>query len=203
MSRRGFTLIEVLIALVILSLGQFAAVSVITQSTSTKIALREKTVAHWVALNVLSDYRHRHSLPPPAVSGDADMANQSFHYELTLSETGFKNLWMMSVKVMRADSPTVLDRVDGFVNQSQLNPTPVTIAWDAQATQSINTQAPLTTTVPNVGTGALFSDPQNSTPSSTPDANSSSDPNASPPPTPRGSSPPQAPLLNPPPGTPP
>jgi len=140
---RGFTLIEVLVALVILSLGLFAATSVIIQSTATKISLREKVFAHWVALNVITEWRHKHSLPPASVNGDAVMANQNFHYRLTLTETGFKNLWMMSVTVTKGDSSAVVDHVDGFISQSQLAPQTVNVTWDYQATLSTNAISPL------------------------------------------------------------
>ena len=129
-SSRGFTLIEVLVALVIVSLGIFAEVNVITQSARTKVSLREKTFAHWVALNVITEWRAKHSLPPASVSGDMHMANDQYHYLMSLSETGFKNLWMLEVSVSRGEGGQVLDTVQGFINQAHLQPNNVTVTWD-------------------------------------------------------------------------
>lgn len=51
----GFTLIEVMIALVILAISLAAVVKVTSQSISNLEYVQNKTIAHWVALNVLAD----------------------------------------------------------------------------------------------------------------------------------------------------
>lgn len=143
----GFTLIEVLVALVIVSLGIFAAVAVVSQSARTKTQLREKTFAHWVAMNVITEWRAKHSLPAEQTSGDMQMATENFHYEMRLSETGFKNLWMLEVSVSNADRPQVLDVVQGFINQEHLKPNPAVVVWDNDPTTISNSsQSPTTNT---------------------------------------------------------
>ncbi len=56
-SQRGFTLIEVLAALVIVALGMIAAIQAVTQSARNGTYLREKTLAHWIGMNVLTERR--------------------------------------------------------------------------------------------------------------------------------------------------
>ena len=46
---RGFTLIEVLAALVIVALGMLGVIEAVTQSARNGAYLREKTLAHWIA----------------------------------------------------------------------------------------------------------------------------------------------------------
>lgn len=54
---RGFTLIEIMVALVILALSLTAAVSAINHAVSGISELQEKTIASWVAEDVLTSVR--------------------------------------------------------------------------------------------------------------------------------------------------
>ncbi len=56
-AQRGFTLIEVLAALVIVALGMIAAIQAVTQSARNGTYLRDKTLAHWIGMNVLTERR--------------------------------------------------------------------------------------------------------------------------------------------------
>ena len=53
----GFTLIEVLIALVVVAVALLALSRAASVQTSNFDALRERTLAGWVAANVLADAR--------------------------------------------------------------------------------------------------------------------------------------------------
>ena len=58
MSRcRGFTLLEVLVALVIVAFGMGAVLSALSSSANNIAALREKTIAEWVGMNQIADVR--------------------------------------------------------------------------------------------------------------------------------------------------
>jgi general secretion pathway protein I len=52
---RGFTLIEVLAALVIVALGMLGVIQAVTQTARNGTYLREKTLAHWIAMNVITE----------------------------------------------------------------------------------------------------------------------------------------------------
>ena len=56
-AQHGFTLIEVLAALVIVALGMIAAIQAVTQSARNGTYLRDKTLAHWIGMNVLTERR--------------------------------------------------------------------------------------------------------------------------------------------------
>jgi general secretion pathway protein I len=62
----GFTLIEVLAALVIVALGMLGVITAVTQTARNGTYLREKTLAHWIAMNVITEQRLQPS--PPDVS---------------------------------------------------------------------------------------------------------------------------------------
>jgi general secretion pathway protein I len=61
--RRGFTLLEVLIALVVLSLALTALVHAASVSTRDFGGLRERSYAGWIAANVLTELRLKERAP--------------------------------------------------------------------------------------------------------------------------------------------
>lgn len=57
MTERGFTLIEVLVALVVVAIGLTAVVQSVSRSVSDTGALRETTFATWIGSNVIAEYQ--------------------------------------------------------------------------------------------------------------------------------------------------
>ena len=113
----GFTLIEVLAALVIVALGMLGAITAVNQATRNGTYLREKTLAHWVAMNEITERRLQTS--PPDVSettGEVDFANERWHWTLRVTQTQVRSLRRMDVSVRRASAPeeSSLARVTGF-----------------------------------------------------------------------------------------
>ena len=53
----GFTLLEVLVALVIVGLGLMAVFSQLNQTIMTASMLRDRTLAHWVAVDRITELR--------------------------------------------------------------------------------------------------------------------------------------------------
>ena len=62
-AQRGFTLIEVLAALVIVSLGMLGVIQAVSQTASNSVYLRDKTLAHWIAMNRLTEGRLAQTAP--------------------------------------------------------------------------------------------------------------------------------------------
>jgi general secretion pathway protein I len=78
----GFTLIEVLVALVIVAFGMGAVLSALSSSANNISALRERSLAEWVALNQVADTRLLLNPPQPGVTeGDVkDFGNADWHW---------------------------------------------------------------------------------------------------------------------------
>jgi general secretion pathway protein I len=75
--QRGFTLLEVLIALAIVAMSVGALLGTITSSASNVIYLKDKTLAEWVALNRLTEVRIDQQMPGKGNrSGNSVMAGQ-------------------------------------------------------------------------------------------------------------------------------
>ena len=57
MRTRGFTLVEVLVALAIVALGSAAVMTALSTGSQSTSRLRERSYAEWVALNRLTEIR--------------------------------------------------------------------------------------------------------------------------------------------------
>jgi len=114
---RGFTLIEVLAALVIVALGMLGVIQAVTQTARNGTYLREKTLAHWVAMNVITEQRLQPS-PPNAseVSDEVEFAGQRWRWTLEVTQTAVESMRRMDVSVRPADKPEgdALATVTGF-----------------------------------------------------------------------------------------
>ncbi|MCE3283878.1 MAG: hypothetical protein K0R70_134 [Steroidobacteraceae bacterium] len=114
---RGFTLIEVLAALVIVALGMLGAITAVNQATRNGTYLREKTLAHWVAMNLLTERRLQASAPDVAeTKGEVDFANERWRWTLRVTQTEVRSLRRMDVRVALAASPETssLATLSGF-----------------------------------------------------------------------------------------
>ena len=102
--RRGFTLIEVLVALAIVTVGMAAVLSALTSSAHTVSYLRDKTFANWVALNQIALVRISGQLPAPGKGdGDVDFAGRKWHWHQEVSTTQLPGMVRMDVSVRPAD----------------------------------------------------------------------------------------------------
>ena len=116
-SPRGFTLIEVLAALVIVALGMLGVIQAVTQTARNGTYLREKTLAHWIAMNVITERRLLAAPPDVAESSDdVEFAGQRWRWTMTVTQTEVESLRRMDVSVRPADRPEgdALVTVTGF-----------------------------------------------------------------------------------------
>ena len=116
----GFTLIEVLAALIIVGLGMLAVIRAVNQTVNNTSYLREKAIAHWVAMNKLTEARL--SLSPPAnesSDGNVDMAGVSWRWRMTVNQLG-PGIQQIEVKVAHkeAAADSSMDTVIGLFGSS-------------------------------------------------------------------------------------
>lgn len=103
---RGFTLIEVLAALVIVALGMLGVIEAVTQTARNGTYLREKTLAHWIAMNVITERRLLASAPDTGETSDEiEYAGQRWRYTVRVTQTQVESLRRMDVSVRPADAP--------------------------------------------------------------------------------------------------
>lgn len=86
--RRGFTLLEVLIALVVLSLALTALVHAASVSTRDFGDLRERSYAGWIAANVLTELRMKERAPATGRrDGQLRYAGREWYWRLEIEGT--------------------------------------------------------------------------------------------------------------------
>ncbi|HHJ80839.1 MAG TPA: type II secretion system protein GspI [Candidatus Tenderia electrophaga] len=86
--QRGFTLLEVLIALAILAIALAAAIKSISSHVSNLAYLKERSLAHWVGLNALTELRISGQWPSSGeLKGDEIMAGREFNWRIKVTKT--------------------------------------------------------------------------------------------------------------------
>jgi general secretion pathway protein I len=96
---RGFTLLEVLIALAIVAMSVGALLGTVTSSASNVIYLKEKTLAEWVALNRLTEVRIDKSMPSKGRrSGSTTMGGTRWEWEEEVTELPFEGMLRIEVR---------------------------------------------------------------------------------------------------------
>ena len=105
-TRRGFTLIEVIVALAILAVTLAAVARAGIGATNSAQAVRERALADWVARNRLATYAtERAWLAPGSYGGTEAQAGQQFAWEVTVSGTPHRNFRRVEVKI-KSTAPT-------------------------------------------------------------------------------------------------
>lgn len=123
----GFTLLEVLVALVVLAVALVALTRTASQQTEAFDTLRERSLAGWVAANVLAETRLQATLPAVGrTDGSERFAGRQWTWRLDTQETPSPGIRRLHVAVYAAGADP--DRgadpawtMDGFVSD-QLRP---------------------------------------------------------------------------------
>lgn len=133
----GFTLVEILVALLVVSVGLGAVLLSLNQTTYNATYLRDKTIASWVAENRLTELRLSPGTPEVDEStGDSEMAGIRWLWRQRVAETGVPNLLRIDIEVAsELDPDGTLVTLSGFVGR----PVPaddIDGRWEGQAIES-------------------------------------------------------------------
>ena len=115
--RRGFTLVEILIALAIVAVALAAGMRALAQSADGATSLKAHTLALWVAQNRIADAQLANPWPSPGTrDGDAVEAGQRFVWREMISATPNGAFRKIEVAVMAPETPDyVLARLVGYL----------------------------------------------------------------------------------------
>ena len=120
---QGFTLLEVLIALAVLALAMGAAIKATSDYTNNQSYLRDRTLAIWVARNVLVEYQVRGEwLSIGERKGTREMGHQEWRWLTRISQTEESELRRLDVEVYPLDSGDDANPVSilsGFLRQPE------------------------------------------------------------------------------------
>jgi general secretion pathway protein I len=104
-AQSGFTLLEVLAALVIISLGMLGVIEAVGQTASNASRMRDRTIAHWVGMNRLAAVRLE--ARPPKIdktSDEVEMAGRRWRWTMEVTQTPVESLRRIDIRVAEADS---------------------------------------------------------------------------------------------------
>lgn len=117
---QGFTLLEVLIALVILATALTALVLVVIEANNQTSYLTDKTAAHWVAMNVLAEVRLG-LIPIDSVNveqeGESPIFNKTWRWQAQATATADNKILAVTVKVGNIRSKPIAS-MRGFVRDA-------------------------------------------------------------------------------------
>lgn len=117
---RGFTLLEVLIALAVVALAMGATIKAVGEYTGNQAYLRDRTLATWVARNVLVQYQLDAAWPDVGESkGTMEMGRREWRWRARFSQTEESALRRVDVEVgpPEADDEVTIAILSGFLRE--------------------------------------------------------------------------------------
>lgn len=133
---RGFTLIEVMVAVAIVAIGMFAVFKVIGDTTGNIGYLRDRSMAAWIADNRLTEIRISGEFPSvDKTEGDVDFAGRHWHWVATVSQTPVEGLRRIDIKVRREGDAedSALVNLAGFIGATATATGPSPTPWNSGA----------------------------------------------------------------------
>jgi general secretion pathway protein I len=131
-AQQGFTLIEVIVALVVIALGMLGVIQAVSQTASNSGYLRDKTIAHWVAMNQLTAVRLQKSAPDIDKSSDeVEMGGRNWKWTMEVQQTPVETIRRIDISVRPADAKedSSLASVTGFYGTAVAPPGSTIVAW--------------------------------------------------------------------------
>lgn len=116
-SSAGFTLLEAMVALVIVSLGMMAVNTQLNRYAAASVYAEEKTLASWIATNKITELSVAGTWPELGDSDEeVDFAGRLWQCRVEIDETPVENLRRVDVSIALADDPErVVHKVSGLV----------------------------------------------------------------------------------------
>lgn len=116
----GFTLVEVLIALVIIAISFAAAIRIVGLSADTAAILHDRSLAMWVAQNRMARYQLERTWPAIGTrEGEDEMADRKWRWKEKVSAPDYKDFRQIELEIRDAESDHLLARLVGGVRNYQ------------------------------------------------------------------------------------
>jgi general secretion pathway protein I len=131
---RGFTLVEVLVALIVVAMGLAALMVAVSSTARTSAYLRDKTLAQWIALNRLTEVRlNMNKFGQNTDTGELVFAGRTWHYDTRYFDTSIATMKRVDVRVYEGDAKAKgnpLAEATGFLGTSLSQPGSSTVDWN-------------------------------------------------------------------------
>ena len=110
----GFTLIEVLVALAIVSIALIALSQAGGRAVDTQFQLEQRSIALWVAANRLAEIELNQPIRPGSRSGQLQMAERDWRWQADVVAAPGEQLWRADVRVYDSNDQLVITH-SGFL----------------------------------------------------------------------------------------
>jgi len=118
MKSRGFTLLEVLVALTIVALSLTAVAASMSQMIDAATTMRDRTYASWIAQNKITEIRLANTIPDVGSStGEVEFGNADWEWRVVISESGIEDFMRIDVSVSLVGEEYVIRTVTGFIGE--------------------------------------------------------------------------------------
>ena len=119
-SLHGMTLIEVLIALVVIAVALAALIRSVNAGIVNTDYLREKSIAHWIAMNTVAEEQLVKSFELKNEWTQREMAGRSFQVNTIVTATDAKNILRVVVAVHKQREDNLsLEKLVTYIGASQ------------------------------------------------------------------------------------
>ena len=117
---RGFTLLEVLVALAVWAIAMAALIQAASDSARAQAIIQERTIAGWVAENIIVAQQLDRRWPDPGsrFSGEERMAGREWRWSVEVYATPEPSLRRFEVRVRPADTETTTVQLNAFLSRS-------------------------------------------------------------------------------------
>ena len=118
---KGFTLLEVMVALAVIALALAAATSAVSGNIRNASGLQQRTYAHWVAMNKLAEMQLANQWPATKTTrGSSLMSKQEWYWSTKVTKTpdGFDLIRKVDITVrLNEDDESSLITLTGFIGR--------------------------------------------------------------------------------------
>ncbi len=119
--QRGFTLMEMMVAMTILAVGMGAIIQASAGAARNASVLRNKEVARWVALNKLTEMQVLQEWSSQGKKGDVEMLKTRWYWQARIRKVEDPDLRRIDVEVrLDPNSDSYIYSVTGFIGNPEL-----------------------------------------------------------------------------------
>lgn len=125
--QQGFTLVEVMVALTVVSVTLPALLFLLSQQVDGTAYLRDRSVAQWVAADRVAEVRlavaKQRRASTGVIAGESERAGRTWYWRSEIQETPVPGFMRLTVKVTseEAEDDSLLYMLDAFLNAEVVN----------------------------------------------------------------------------------